>query len=59
MGGFGPKVGFYGYVFEPSWPIKELYVVCLVFYGQQAIKSIPIAIFTLYKDFKVKREVIY
>ena len=56
---FGLKVGFYGRASKASWPARELYAVRLVFYGQQAIRSIPIAAFMLYKDFRVKREVIY
>ena len=59
MGGFGPKVGFYGCVSKASWPARKLYVVCLVLYGQQAIRSILIAAFTPYEDFRVKREVVY
>ena len=56
---FGPKVGFYGRPSKASWPARELYIVRLIFYGQQAIRSILITAFTLYKDFRVKREVVY
>ena len=34
MGGFGPKIGFYGCAFKASWSARELYAACLVFYGQ-------------------------
>ena len=33
MGGFGPKVGFYGRASESSWPIRKLYAARFVFYG--------------------------
>jgi len=55
---FRLKVGFYGCVFKASWPAKELYTACFVFYSQQVIRSIPIATFTSYKDFRVKQEVV-
>ena len=56
---FRPKVGFYRHAFKASWPTRELYTAYLVFYGQQAIRSISIAAFTPYKDFRVKWEVMY
>ena len=56
---FGLKVGFYRCVSKASWPARELYTARLVFYSQQVISSIPIAVFTLYKDFRVKQEVVY
>ena len=59
MGGFGLKVGFYRCVSEPSWPARELYTAHLIFYSQQVIRSIPIAAFMLYEDFRVKQEVVY
>ena len=59
MGSFRSKVGFYRYAFKPSWPARKLYILYFIFYGQQAIKSIPIAAFILYKDFRVKWEVMY
>ena len=59
MGVFRPKVGFYGHASEASWPTQKLYTAHLIFYGQQAVRPIPIATFTLYKDFRVKQEVMY
>ena len=59
MGVFRPKVGFYGRASKASWSARKLYVARLVLYGQQAIRSILIAAFTPYKDFRVKREVMY
>ena len=59
MGVFRPKVGFYRRASKTSWPTRKLYAARLVFYGQQTVGSILTAVFTLYKDFRVKREVIY
>ena len=56
---FRLKVGFYGCASKASWPARKLYAARLVLYGQQAIRSIPIAAFTPYEDFRVKREVVY
>ena len=55
MGVFRPKVGFYRRASKAGWPARKLYAARLVLYGQQAIRSIPIAAFAPYKDFRIER----
>ena len=58
IGIFEPKVGFYKRASEVSQSVRKLYIVCFVFYSQQIIRSSLIAALTLYKDFRIKQEVI-